>query len=319
MIIEFLNIIQKKNMGTWGTKLYQDDVAQDVRDFYTEQLRRGQKSTEITKQLIKQYEGDIDDEPIFWFALADTQWSLGRLEKLVKEKALYYIQSGEDIERWKTQNPKEAKKREEVLFNLQQKLLAPQPEEKKIRKYRIYQCEWKIGDVYAYPLKSDFAKEKGFYGRYFLLHKIDETTIWPGHVVPVVRVKITKDKNLPENEKQFDQLEYVQTFVTSYEDRLLPFDGSRPYEMAERLKKKYEVDEFGFLPEYRIKLCNTSKRRIPKDIFFLSNFQNVIPPKREFVPHSDINIREIEWENFDEVMIDRYLGYNLRQYKIYSK
>lgn len=35
------------------------------------------------------------------------------------------------------------------------------------------------------------AKEKGLYGRYFLIRKIDEDVWHPGHTVPMVYVKIT--------------------------------------------------------------------------------------------------------------------------------
>ena len=31
-------------MGSWGPQLYQDDFAQDLRDVYKDQLKRGKKS-----------------------------------------------------------------------------------------------------------------------------------------------------------------------------------------------------------------------------------------------------------------------------------
>lgn len=39
-------------MGAWGPKLYQDDVAEDVRDYYKDQLHRGKTGKEITQDLI---------------------------------------------------------------------------------------------------------------------------------------------------------------------------------------------------------------------------------------------------------------------------
>lgn len=311
-------------MGAWGPKLYQDDLAMDVRDSYKEYLRKGFKGNEITEMFLEEYSyaiSDTDDAPIFWFALADTQWNLGRLEEGVKEKALYYIQNGSDISRWENENPKQAKVRIKVLEELENKLNSEQPIEKKISLYKLYRCEWKINDVYAYQLNSDYAKEKGLYGRYLLFHKVGETTCHPGHIIPIVRIKITNNDRLPLDENEINQLEYVQTWFTKYEDRFLPLSGTRSIEeqIAEKSKINYECDEYGFLPQYKMVLFNTSKRIIPKSLIYIGNFKHIDPPKIEFTPHVEINIPGFLWKYFDECIIDRYYGYNLRQSAIYRK
>ena len=198
------------------------------------------------------------------------------------------------------------------------------PEEKKVSKYRIYKCEWNVGDVFAYRLESDLTKERGLWGRYFLIQKVDEDTWYPGHIVTIVYVKITRDENLPANIDEYNQLEYVQTSFTKYEHRFWPIDGRRPQQdVAEKSKMKYEVDEYGYLPEFRITLLNTSKKAIPSNLIFIGNFANFIPPKCEFIPHAKINISNVSWKKFDETfetkMIKRYCGYNLREFKSYSK
>ena len=155
-------------MGAWGPKLYQDDIAQDVRDTYKDRLRRGKTTKEITEELIEEYSEeieDIDDGPIFWFALADIQWDYGRLLPKVKENAIKWIEDGSDIRRWEEEGTaKEVKVRKEVLEKLKNKLKSPMPEEKKVSQYRLYKCQWKIGDVYAYKMNSEYAKERGLYG-----------------------------------------------------------------------------------------------------------------------------------------------------------
>jgi hypothetical protein len=309
-------------MGAWGAKLYEDDTALDVKDRFDD-LRQGKTVEEITKELIDEYACVMDDNycaPTFWFALADTQWNLGRLLPEVKEQALAWLDKGVDLAVWKEENPTLAVTREKVLRELRQKLNSSQPPEKKISKNKIYRCEWKVGDVYAYQLDSDYAKEKGVYGRYFLFHKIGEGIWHPGHIVPIVRVKITGGNQLPPDENTFNKLEYVQTSATNYEDRFLPFDARYPIEdqIAEKSKIEYQVDEFGFLPQYRVKLINTSKRIIPNKISFLANYQNVISPSNEFIPHDEMNVQGFIWKFFDKIMIDRYCGYNLRQFKIYQ-
>lgn len=313
-------------MGVWGPKLYQDDLAEDVRCYYKDQLHRGEKGVDITQELLVKYQTEIldsEDASIFWFALADTQWNLGRLEKKVKETALKYISAGNDLERWKIENPKMAPKREQTIEELRQKLLSPQPPEKKFTQYKIYRCQWKQGDVYAYQLESDLSKEKGFYGRYFLIQKIDEGMWHPGHIVPIVYVKITRDINLPSNAEEYNQLEYVQTWFTKYEDRFLPIDMRCPQtDIAEKSKINYKVDEYGFLPQYRVKLLNTSKRVIPAKLIYIGNFMNVVYPEKEFIPHAKENIMAVSWKNFDETfeteMIKRYCGHNLREFSIYT-
>lgn len=313
-------------MGAWGPRLYQDDIAEDVRDYYKDQLHRGKTGKEITQELIAQNEyaiSDPDDAPVFWFALADTQWNLGRLEDFVREQALHHIRDGHDVKRWAEEDPRGAKTRAETLEKLQLKLLSPQPAEKKIAQYRLYRCEWKIGDVFAYRLESDLAKERGLYGRYFLIQKVDEDVWYPGHIVPIVYVKITRNDKLPTNVDEYNQLEFVQTCFTKYEDRFCPIDMSRPQEdIAEKSKINYHVDEYGFLPQYRVTLINTSKRVIPKKLIYVGNFANVIRPPKEFIPHLKVNISAVSWKRFDETfetkMIKRYCGHNLRELSIYT-
>ena len=295
-------------MGTWGTKLYQDDITSDVREYYQDVIKKTKDGSLTTEKLLKAFSSELDDRddaPLVWFALADTQWDYGRLEDFVKEKALYYLEQGEDLFRWNDESPEDADKRKRILDKLKEKLLSPQPPEKKIAKTKHYCCQWKMGDVYAYPLVSDYAKEKGLEGRYFLFHKIDEGTFYPEHVIPIVRVKITKDSQLPVDIKTFNDLEYVQTSV-GFERVIAP--GTKVY-----------YDEYGKLPEYRLKLINTSKRIIPKNLIYVGNFQQVDPPLIENIPRNSLETRGFLWKFFDHLMIDTYFSFNLRQAPIYSK
>lgn len=296
-------------MGTWGTKLYQDDVTSDVRSYYQKAIKKTKNGALATDELLKAFSSELDDHddaPLVWFALADTQWDYGRLEGFVKEKALYYLEEGTDLSRWNNESPKDLEKRKGVLDKLKEKLLSPQPPEKKIAETKHYRCQWKIGDVYAYPLVSDYAKEKGLEGRYFLFHKIDECTWYPGNILPIVRVKMTKDSELPLDEKAFDALDYIQT-------------GNRMDDGNNESKTGLYYDEYGFLPIYRLRLYNTSKRAIPKNLIYLGNFQHVAAPLNENFPRCDVGMPCSLWKWFDEYMINRYFNFNLRQAPIYAK
>ena len=288
-------------MGFWGYKLYDNDLAADVRDDYKQKLEKGIDEDTVTKEMLERYQeeiSDIDEAPIFWYALADTQWEFGRLEDFVKEKALYYLDNGYDLELWNDVEDGITEKRKKILHELKQKLLSQQPPKKKIAKRRSYRCQWKTGDVYAYPLVSEYAKEAGIYGKYFLFHKIRECGYYPKHITPVVRVKITANGVLPKNEDEFDQLKYVQ--VSRF---------PQPPNTSNQDREKY--NEFGEKPVYQLQLINTSKRVIPKSLIYLGNYQNVKPPKLDYVP-PDISLTGYLWKFFDESMIETYKFYNCR-------
>ncbi len=76
-------------MGAWGSSLYANDVICDVRDTCIKFLQNQLGNIEVynlTMETFKEYIDD-EDEPLLWYALADTQWNMGRLMPKVKEKA----------------------------------------------------------------------------------------------------------------------------------------------------------------------------------------------------------------------------------------
>lgn len=67
---------------------------------------------------------DDEDEPVFWFALALAEGEKGRLSDFVKDKAIWLINQGGDLERWDTaDNQKNYKKRKKVIEDLYEKFL----------------------------------------------------------------------------------------------------------------------------------------------------------------------------------------------------
>jgi hypothetical protein len=143
------------NMGTWGTALFSDDTACDVRDDYIEILGDGLTGSEATERLLAQWSDslkDQDEAPVFWLALAATQWRYGRLESRVRQEAINVIDKGTDLARWKS-SP-DYRKRRAVLEKLRAKLLSPPPPEKQVRKRFRDSNEWKVGDLVAYRLLS---------------------------------------------------------------------------------------------------------------------------------------------------------------------
>ena len=156
-------------MGVWGTAIFSDDTASDVRQDYREAVGNGMTAPQATDKVLREYFTSDDAEMgVVWLALAATQWKCGRLEERVKEKALQIIDSASDLRRWPEKSM--ADKRNNVLFKLRDQLLSAQPPAKRIPKPFRSNCEWELGELVAYRLLSgkwivlrmtDFSKDKG--------------------------------------------------------------------------------------------------------------------------------------------------------------
>lgn len=142
-------------MGAWGTALFSDDTACDVRDEYIDHLGDGLTGTQATERLLNKWASSLNDQdeaPVFWLSLAATQWKHGRLESRVLQNALDVIDNGSDLVKWKS-SP-DYWKRQAVLEKLRATLLSPQPPEKHVRKHFRDVNEWQVGDLVTYRLLS---------------------------------------------------------------------------------------------------------------------------------------------------------------------
>lgn len=210
-------------MGTWGTGLYQDDVACDVKESIKDKLtygnENGEKYTkeELIKSIFEEYKDCMqfeDDRDILILVLADMLWQNGMLTDEIKKEAVKIIEQKSDLERWK-EDKKLYQKREKVLESLKEKIESKQPKEKvsKIKKRaKPYVCPWKIGDRFAYELKSEKAKEYGLEGRYLILSVVrplkwgDSRNVW---YLPVMRIQITKGNKIPTTYEEIENCEYI--------------------------------------------------------------------------------------------------------------
>ena len=183
-----------------------------------------------------------------------------------------------------------------------------------------YKCEWKTGDVFAYRLESHLAKEMNIFGRYLLIQKVDEAEWYPKHIIPIVYVKLSKHNKIPTMIEEYNELEFIQTGFTKYEERFWPIDGSRiKNDIAEKSETKYEVDDYGFLPQFRIEIVTRSKKELPPNLNYICNFINAKKPEKEFIPHSKTNIMSVSWKKFENRLITLYCGHNLKGLEIYKK
>lgn len=170
-------ITWERNMGTWGAGLFCDDVACDIRTQFRELLREGQTIPQATRRILEEWQEaveDADDGPVIWLALASLQWDRGGLQSSVKQKAIRIIDSGIDLDRWRSSGDAgKVGQRKAVLRKLRQKLESTQPERKQpaprpaakssSQKKKAVGFEWRVGDVIAYRLRS---------GDWVLLHTV---------------------------------------------------------------------------------------------------------------------------------------------------
>ena len=143
-------------MGIIGTGLFDDDRAADVRGEYRDLIADGTLGFEATDIVIQENQSalaDPDEAPVFWLALAAAQWECGRLEDRVRDEAVAVLNNGTDLARWEY-DPKLVSQRRRVLERLRARLASPQPREKRIRQRYRDTCDWEVGEVIAYRLRT---------------------------------------------------------------------------------------------------------------------------------------------------------------------
>jgi len=273
-------------MASWGVNLYQDDVTDDVRHSYREKRKHGKTNAEAIEEMYAEYDSlisDTEDAPLFWFALADTLWEFGCLTKEIQEKAISGIPT--DIQRWRQENSSLAAKRILVLEKLKEKLSSPQPEEKIVKPYRLYQCPWRIGDIFAYPLADEWEPDC-----WALLQKCDEYIWHPGHRIPLMRGFLLHSKDVPTVQDLFCA-EPIKTWFPDKDGRVM----------------------------YVFQMITTSKRVIPaRKLIYLGNADLRIPPD-DCQMEWKINYHSFFWKELDAKLWDAYQGHNLKKRKRYSQ
>lgn len=175
-------------MGAWGVALYSDDYAMDVRADYRDALKFGKTDEEALQEVIRKDAppAGSEDEYVFWYALADTMWNYGRLTPEVREKALHYLETVQEDDRWDSEKTWE--RRKQVLNKLKEKLLSEQPPRKRVSPYPVYRCPWNLGDVFAYQLHTAESEKYGVKGNFIAFRKVMEAYDWPHNIVPVIQI-----------------------------------------------------------------------------------------------------------------------------------
>lgn len=137
-------------VGSWGTAIFSDDFAADIRGDWREAIVDGEDPAEVTRRLVDRYgqDGrDPDERIVFWLALAAAQMETGRLDAAVRDRALALIDAGGDVARWREEGEALARQRERVLRRLAEQLRGPQPKPKRLRKTTPRAVRFAVGEA----------------------------------------------------------------------------------------------------------------------------------------------------------------------------
>jgi Domain of unknown function (DUF4259) len=140
-------------MGAWGTAIFSDDTAADVRDAFCDLIADGLSPAKATRQIIAESADFLDIEDaaaVFWLALAATQWKLGRVVGRVRNRALRVIDSGADLRAW--QDSPKINQRKSQLARLRAQLLSPPPVPRPLKARVKSSTDLKPGDVAVFRL-----------------------------------------------------------------------------------------------------------------------------------------------------------------------
>ncbi len=277
-------------MGTWGTSLYSNDLSQDVRDAYIKLLEDQNSKDEAYIKIVekfKEYLGD-EEECLFWYALSDTQWKLGRLSPEVKEKAIFWIKKHGGIEVWENNKSRENSWLK-TLDKLEIKLNSPMPEEKIIRKPKEFiRNPWSIGDVYAYMLKSEESKKLGLYGKYVVIQKVADEPYYNGYFSSVIKVFDIVFETIPIIE-EVENVRILHLSNPNYYTKDSKIDATAPdiYTVVERYKiNDFKKNEYFFVGNEKIQ-------------FDFQSFRSVTGRLSWKTLDELICIDFLDWQNFD--------------------
>ena len=162
-------------MGTWGTGIYSNDVAEDVRVMCQEiyPFVEPEEGNRIIFESFKDFMSSPladNDGASFWYALSDWQWKHGILSDEIRLKALELLNQNAGLSEWEESGSgSDVKKRIQVMKRLKQQLESPMPA-LKIPKSKRCKPAHKSGDVIIFRTCSRKNDPNGFFWNITCFH-----------------------------------------------------------------------------------------------------------------------------------------------------
>lgn len=260
-----------KKLGQFLSEL---DFACDVKAVYAE-FREEMSVSKAVTEIKREFEDerqDTDDAPLFWLGLAAAMAESNELTDAVKKKALSYFTDEVFVERYGEMSGFTPKDVEEIKAYFD----SSTSKAKKVKKSNSSdnaEISWKVGDVYAYPLQSETAKEYGIAGRYMIFHVL-EIGDWDGKIYPVFHIYITHDNALPKNVDELTMCIRIPCMPHSTPPMYRYIISLKDAKKSDSYKKMLFVGNFSNVPAIDEKL-------VPKIMFYkLIIWKNIEWPMR---------------------------------------
>ena len=112
-------------MGTWGTGIFENDTAGDLRDAFEDEISTGADVATATKHVLAKFGDDLEDTadgPVIYLALAHLQSEYGIPQQSIREHALKIIDTEEGLGSWADGGPFLLLERKRVLEELRTRL-----------------------------------------------------------------------------------------------------------------------------------------------------------------------------------------------------
>jgi hypothetical protein len=112
-------------LGTWGSGIFEDDLALDVRDAFEGAVERGQGPEGAAEEVLHEFEdsaNDMDEGPVVFLALASLLLDNGVHDHPIISKAREIIASRAGLERWEEAGEADLLERRHVYEQLRARL-----------------------------------------------------------------------------------------------------------------------------------------------------------------------------------------------------
>ena len=264
---------------------FNDDLIMDITKEYYDLLIEKSYSEYIFEGIIDQYQELLEDYMHYghysWIALALFQHQIGRLKKKVKSKALNILDN--DITNYDELIDPILTLDE--ICDIKYQLNTELPPKLKIPKPVIYTCDWKQGDVFAFPLvdwESNVMKAMSIPGRDSHIHLIKEYGLTGKYIMFVTNDVLKHGR--------------IQNPIVS----IYNWYGDKPINDLEKIKELNYIPQNMFLSDFR-----------PKDAPFKYYIElNFSVPKAAVQKDNLIYIGNIGNLNFDlsSIMTNDFFG-----------
>lgn len=141
-------------MGAWGFGIRQDDFVCDVIGVFEDLLKAGASIADATQAVKSRFaaaQGDSDDGPLFWIALADMQWTYGGVDTSVLQRVKGDFDAGRSLRAWE-EDPRGLARRRMALEKFIRKIASQNQRPKKPPKTVIRAPKFHPGDCLSIRL-----------------------------------------------------------------------------------------------------------------------------------------------------------------------